>query len=75
MPNLRVPYEGPLKKAEATSYIRGEVEGRVKDTQHLPDNDKRKYKVNSTRDLNNAVKRVKKSGQLTLSQLLPVIKT
>ena len=75
MPNLRVPSGAPLKKAEATSYIKGEVERRVKKTQHLPDSDKKNYKMDTTRDWNNTVTRVKESGQLTLSQVLPVIKT
>ena len=74
MPNLRVPSGAPLEKAETTSYTKDEVERRVKKTQHLPDSDKRKYKMDTTRHWNNAVKQVKESGQLTLSQVLPVIK-
>ena len=31
--------------------------------------------MNTTQDWNNAIKRVKESGQLTLSQILPVINT
>lgn len=63
----------PKTKDEVTSYIRGEVEWRVKATAYLSDTGKRKYKDGTVREWNHSIKRVQENG-LTLSQLLPVVK-
>ena len=71
MPNLQVPTRACKYKVETTPYVRKELEKRVRVTEHLPDTDKHKYRIDTINNFNNVVKRVKEGGQLTLSQLMP----
>ena len=74
MPSINVPSRIPRKKETVIPYIQRELERRVRETEHLPDTDKRNYRVNTTINFNNAVERIKKDGQFILSQLLPLLK-
>ena len=74
MPNIKVPAKSVRSKVTVNSYIENELNKRVKATIHLPNNDKRKYKVDSNTNYNNSIKRIKEGGQYTLSQLLPPLK-
>ena len=62
MPNINTPYRTSKTKEIVTPHIQRELDARVRETNHLPDSDKRKYRVNITVNLNNAVKRIKEGG-------------
>ena len=74
MPNIKVPAKNARSKVTVNSYIENELNKRVKATIHLPNEDKRKYKIGSNTNYNNSIKRIKEGGQFTLSQLLPPLK-
>ena len=75
MPNIKVPAKSSRSKVTVTSYIENELDKRVKATIHLPNDDKKKYKIDSTTNHNNSVKRTQEVGQYVLSQLLPPLKS
>ena len=70
MPNLKVPVRACKFKDDTAPYIRQEVEKRVRAISHLPDSCLKKYRMDTIKHYNQAVRRIKERGQLTLTQVL-----
>ena len=68
MPIFRVPVKNAIKWEDIPHYLQKE---RVDSTKDLKDNDKKKYLMSNSRDLNNSIRRIEEGRQYTISQLLP----
>ena len=62
MPNIAAPARSSRSKVTVSFYIEKKLDKRVKTTIHLLNSDKRKYRVDSSTNFNNAVKRIKEGG-------------